>query len=153
MRTLLVLAACALPLLAAPVPKALVKKATGLDGTWQVVEWHSGEFRMPLTDDIRWAIEGERLTVSSTRQAVPDGFVGNATRTITRPEGGAADAFVYTITSADGSGPSVRPAVIEVDGDTFKICLADTHNGPRPPECKPTSGAMTYTLKRAAPAK
>lgn len=148
MRTLLTLLLLTAPVAAAPVPKALKKAAPALDGTWQLVESHVGEFRAQLTDDIRWEIEGERLTVTSTRQAVPDGFVANATRTISKAEGGAANAVVYTINFTDGNPSSVRPAVLELNGDTFTICLADSHNGPRPPECKPTQGAMTYTLKR-----
>ena len=137
------------PAVAAPVPKAL-KKSSGLDGEWVLVEWYSGESRMQLTDDVRWAIDGEQLTVTSTKQAVPVGFAANATRTVRRPEGGAADAIDYTINFTDGSAPSFRPAVFELSGDTFKICLSDTHNGARPPECKPTRDSMLYVLKRAA---
>jgi uncharacterized protein (TIGR03067 family) len=148
MRNLFALLVLALPVFAAPVPKAL-KKASALDGTWHLTESYSGDTRMQLTDDIRWEINGEQLTVTSTKQAVPNGFVANATRTLKRPDDGGANAIDYTIIPPDGGQISFRPAVFEVDGDTLKMSLSATHNGPRPADCKPANGAMLYVLKRA----
>ena len=89
-----------------------------------------------------------RLAVAGRNPAAAAGFVPNATRTVKRPEGDAADAIDYTISPADGTPPSFRPAVFEVDGDTFKICLTSTHNGPRPTDCTPVLGTTMYVLKR-----
>ena len=147
MRTLLALFLFAAPLVAAPVPKAL-KKRPALDGVWQVVEWHSGNAQLQLTDEVLWKIDGETLAVEGKNTATPAGFVANANRTMKKPEGGADNAIDYTILPTDGSRPSFRPSVFEVDGDTFTICLTDTHNGPRPAECKPSGDTVTYVLKR-----
>ena len=148
MRSLLALLTLVLPLVAAPVPKALKKNPHPLAGEWVVEERYYNELRMQLTDEIRWTIDGDNLTVRGKRQAVPDGFAVNATRTITKPEGGEAGAFDYTIVYTDGAPTSLRPAVIQVDGDRFTLCMSSSHNGPRPTECKPAQGTMMYVLKR-----
>jgi uncharacterized protein (TIGR03067 family) len=147
MRSLLVLL-LAVPLVAAPVPKALKKKAPALDGTWKIVEWYSGDTRMQLTDEVIWTVDGENLAVEGKVKGAPDGFVPNATRTMRKPDDGPDNALDYTITPTDGSRQSFRPAVYELDGDTFKICLTDSHNGPRPTECKPDGRTVMYVLKR-----
>lgn len=136
----------------APVPKALKKSPPPLDGTWELVEWHSNGARMELSDEVRWTIEGETLTVKGKKQETPVGFVANATRSVKRPEGGADNAIDYTISPTDGTSPSFRPAVFELGGDTFKICLSSVHNGPRPTECQPSNGVM-YVLKRVTDEK
>jgi len=138
--------------LAAPVPKGLKKVPAPLDGTWQVVEWHSGGNRMALTADIRWTIEGEALTVEGVSGGATAGFSADATRTVKRPAGGAANAIDYTSTSDGGARHSFRPAVFELDGDTFKICLSAAANGPRPAECKSSEGVL-YVLKRVTDVK
>lgn len=153
MRTLLAAVLLACPLLAAPVPKSVKRATPPLNGEWKVVEWHVDETRMQLTDNILWTIDGETLTVRGVRQAVPAGFAANATRTVTRPEGGADNAIDYVIEYTDGTPPSHRPAVIELDGDRLALCMASTHNGPRPAECKPTQGTIMYVLKRVDAAK
>jgi uncharacterized protein (TIGR03067 family) len=135
------------PLDAAPVPKAL-KNPRPLDGTWKVTDWHYSAAHPHLDDDITWTIEGETLTVTWTKAETPSGVAANATRTITRPAGGAGNAVDFTIRYGDGTPTSVRPAVVELGGDTLKLCMSTTHNGPRPSECKPADGAILYVLKR-----
>lgn len=149
MRSVFVLLLFALPAVAAPVPKSVKKDPQPLNGTWEVVEWYVDETRMQLSDTILWSIDGEKLAVRGVREEVPVGFLSNASRTITKPEGGAADAIDYTITSTDGTAPSHRPAVFELEKDRFSICMTTTHNGGRPAECKPIRGTIMYVLKRA----
>ena len=136
----------------APVPKGLKKGSEPLDGTWRVVEWHLAGNRTALTDDILWTISGETLTVEGTNQGVGAGFVANATRTVWRPEGGAPNEIDYTIIYDGGTQHSFRPSVFELDGDTFKICLSATANGPRPAACKSSEGVL-YVLKRVTDVK
>jgi hypothetical protein len=149
MRTPLALLLLALPLSAAPVPKALKKNANPLAGEWVVVERYIDDRRLPLTDDIRWTIDGEKLAVRGTRQEVPDGFMDDCTRTVTKPEGGEADAYDYTILFNDGLAPSRRPARVELAGDRFTLCMTSRSDGPRPADCTPANGTITYVLKRA----
>jgi uncharacterized protein (TIGR03067 family) len=147
MRTLVTLLVFAAPLVAAPVPKAL-KKADALGGEWQVVEWHLDGERMQLSDDIRWVIDGEQVAVAGKKEAVPVGFQSDVTRQIKRTEGGEANAVEYIMTPTDGGRPTVRPAVIELTADTFKLCMTDMHNGPRPTACAPAVGTIMFVLKR-----
>ena len=103
MRSLFTLLLFAGPVVAAPVPKALKKNPYPLAGEWVVEERYYNETRMQMADEIRWTIDGDTLTVRGKRQAVPDGFVTNATRTLTKSEGGEPGAFDYTIVYTDGS--------------------------------------------------
>lgn len=153
MRALFACVLLACPLLAAPVPKSVKRATPPLNGEWKVLEWYVDDSRMQLSDDILWTIDGETLSVRGVRQEVPVGFASNATRTVTRPEGGAENAIDYVITYSDGTPTSHRPAVIELDGDRLSLCMASTHNGPRPAECKPTRGTITYVLERAGATK
>ncbi len=149
MRSLLALLTLTLPLAAAPVPKALKRNPHPLAGEWVVVERYTDDSRMQLADTIYWAIDGEKLAVRGTRQEVPDGFLGDCTRTVNKPEGAEAGVYDYTILFTDGSAPSRRPAMVEVDGDRFTLCMTSTSDGPRPADCTPVRGTITYVLKRA----
>lgn len=149
MRAIAALLVLAVPLLAAPVPKALAKRPPSLTGTWEVVEWYDDQIKMELGDGIVWTIDGEKLSAADKRGGVPVGYAHNATRTIRRQEG-QPNAVEYSIIYSDGSSPDHRPAVIELDGDTLKLNLAMTTNV-RPTECKPTNGTRLYVLKRTDP--
>jgi uncharacterized protein (TIGR03067 family) len=149
MRTLLTLLLLALPAVAAPVPKALKKNPHPLNGKWVVVEWHTDEARLGVSDTIYWTIDGDSLSVRGVRDEVPEGFLANVSRTITRPDGGADNAIDFNIAFADGSATIRRPAVIDLDGDRLSLCMSDTHNGTRPAECKPARGTIMYVLKRS----
>ena len=63
MRTLLALVLFTVPLAAAPVPKALKKAPASLDGTWEVVEYHSNGNKMNNTVAIKWVIDGQNLSI------------------------------------------------------------------------------------------
>jgi uncharacterized protein (TIGR03067 family) len=148
MRTLVPLLLLALPLAAAPVPKSLKKPANPLAGEWVVTDWYIDDAQMRRTEEARWSIDGEKLTVTGKGPGAPEGFQDNVRRTITRPEGGGPNAFDYTILPNDGDPVSLRPAVIEFVDDTFTICMSSRHNGTRPTACVPTQGTIMYTLKR-----
>ena len=133
-------------LTAAPVPKALKKPPASLDGAWELIEWHFNDSVGQLTDDIRWAIDGDKLTVTGQKQT--GHFVANVTRTLVRPGGGGGNAVDYTIGFSDGTPTLVRPAVFEVKDDRLTLCLTNSHNGPRPIECTPGRGVTVYVLRR-----
>ena len=140
---------------AAPVPKDLKKKDVSLDGTWEVVEWHSNGNKVTSTIAMKWVIDGQHLTIDrQNKGGVALARPANVSYTLVKPEGAASNALDYTINYANGVTPSrAMPGVIEADGDTLKFCYASAANGERPTECKAAQGTVLYVFKRVDVAK
>lgn len=133
MRSLLVLLLFAVPVLAAPVPKA-VKKDTSPDGYWYLKEVIlDGTSDTKLEGFARHTvIEGERYSCAVDKRPAPN------------------TSNNWTIRDPDR--PHLRmwgtmPAVYEVDGDTLRACYA--HDGRKEfTECKPGLGIHYYVFER-----
>lgn len=138
---------------AAPVPKDLKKnKMVSLDGTWEVVEYHSNGNKVNSTLGIKWVIDGQNLSIE--RNNPKGGGVilakpGNITYSLVKPDGGAANSLDYTLNYTNGVNPTrTMPGIFEADGDTLKFCWTNTANGERPKECAPAQGNLMYVFKR-----
>ena len=140
---------------AAPVPKDLKKKEVSLNGSWEVVEWHSNGNKVNSTVAMKWVIDGQTLTIE--RQNKGGGLIGkpaNISYTLVKPDGGAPNALDYTINYANGLNPCrSMPGVFEVDGDSLKFCYASLVNGERPAKCEPAQGTVLYVFKRVDASK
>jgi len=134
MRPLLFLLVLAVPLFAAPVPKAVKKANASPDGHWYLIEFSAdGNVDKDLKGFERHSlIEGEKYACA------PNG----------RPD--LAGATNWTI--FDPERPHLRkwgslPAVYEVDGDTLRACYA--YDGRKElTECKPGQGIHYYVFER-----
>jgi uncharacterized protein (TIGR03067 family) len=142
-RTALALLFVAPLALAAPVPKEVKKQRPTMDGTWEVVEYHTNGKKSDRTVFTRWVIAGESLRIDRTDAAE----LAPPTYSLKKPDGGADDALDYVITYPNAARQKrTNPGVFEVDGDTFKFCW--TTSGERPAECKPARGNVMYVFKR-----
>ena len=138
---------------AAPVPKDLKKQSGSLDGTWEVVEYHSNGRKVNSTATIKWVIDGQNLSIERTNPKLGGAVAvirpANVSYTLVKPEGGPANALDYTYNYANGVTPSrTMPGVFELDGDTLKFCWTTTAGGERPAECSPTQGTLMYVFKK-----
>jgi uncharacterized protein (TIGR03067 family) len=148
---LVALALASAAAVAAPVPKDLKKKEAKLDGTWEVVEYHSNGVKVNSAAAIKWVIDGQNLTIERNN---PKGGIAvrpaTVTYTLVKPDGGAANALDYTYNYTNGAIPSrAMPGVFELDGDSLKFCWTTNVNGERPAECAPAQGNFLYVFKRA----
>ncbi len=134
MRPLFVLLLLAVPVFAAPVPKAVKKANASPDGHWYLKEiiLDGTSDTVLASFDRHTLIEGEKYACAKS---------GRPSLT------GAAN---FTITDPDR--PHLRkwgtlPAVYEVDGDTLRACYA--HDGRKElTECKPGAGIHYYVFER-----
>ncbi len=151
MRPLFTLLLFALPLAAAPVPKALKMTGVSLDGKWEAVEYYYNGKIVFNNVAVTWVIDGEKLSIDQVARG--GGQVGGAadvSYALVRPDGGAANALDYTNTYTGTSIPKrTTPGVFEMEGDSLKYCFAGAVNGERPTECKPALGTGMYVFKRA----
>lgn len=135
---------------AAPVPKDLKKKEVSLNGTWEVVEYHSNGNKINSTLAIKWVIDGQTLTIERGNKL--GGAIARpatVSYTLVKPDGGAANALDYTYNYANGINPSrAMPGVFEIDGDQLKFCWANAVNGERPTKCEPAQGSIMYVFKK-----
>jgi hypothetical protein len=127
----------ALPLAAAPVPKALKKPPANPDGAWRLVEFHSDGQVVAVGQMTRdWVISGEYV------------FAGR----LVEPAHGQKGQANFTISDPDR--PHLRkwgdnPAAFELDrgGDTLRVSYA--HDGRKEiTECKPQPGVYYYVFER-----
>ncbi len=136
---------------AAPVPKDLKKKDVKIDGTWEVVEWHSHGTKVNGTLAMKWVIDGQTLSIERTNPKLGGAIARPAgvSYTLVKPDGGAANALDYTINYTNGLNPSrAMPGVFELDGDSLKFCYTSAANGERPAKCEPAQGNIMYVFKR-----
>ena len=153
MRTLLALVLFTVPLAAAPVPKALKKAPASLDGTWEVVEYHSNGNKVNNTVAIKWVIDGQNLSIERNNPRLVGGGLrapANVSYSLVKPDGGPVNALDYTINFANGVTPTrTMPGVFEFDGESLKFCWANVVNGgERPAKCEPAEGTILYVFKR-----
>lgn len=136
--------------LAAPVPKEVKKRPADLNGTWEVVEYHTGGNKVNLANT-KWVIDGESLQIQRNNAALPGKLA--VTYSLKKPQGGADNALDYVLTYDENAGrpPRTNPGVFELDGDTLKFCWSS--RGERPTECKPDQTNFMYVFKRVDPAK
>jgi uncharacterized protein (TIGR03067 family) len=147
----LVALATAAAAVAAPVPKSIKKSAPTLDGTWEVVEYHSSGRKINSATTIRWVIDGQTLQIERINKGGGAAIrpVNTIAYSLVKPDGGADNALDYTITYNNGvTPPRTNPGIIEADGDTLKFCYTLNGNGERPADCTPAQGNMVYIFKR-----
>lgn len=150
MRTLLVMAACTLPLVAAPVPKT-AKKAVSIEGVWEVTGLQSGT-QLPQQHKARWTITGEAMNYETTADGKTYTAAADATFVLTRAADDGEACFDYVVNYKDGR-KETYPGVVETDGDTLKFCYSISNPRARPVTCKPAEGTVTFLFKRATPNK
>jgi uncharacterized protein (TIGR03067 family) len=151
MRPLVTLLVLALPLSAAPVPKA-VKKSPSLDGVWLMTELHSnGTVGQHAARTTRWTIDGETLNYE-TRGGDGEAFTGpsDATMKLVRAKDAGANAYDYHVNYHTGR-KAVYPGVAEIDGDVLRFCYSVATPGVRPAECKCVNETTMFVFKRAEP--
>jgi uncharacterized protein (TIGR03067 family) len=146
-RTFLAFLTVALPLAAAPVPKALVKKVARIDGDWR---WESQDNNgnvspAPKSDFCLWRVAGDTMTLIQEQGASKDepcGFV-------CEPKGeGGLRSFEYKVRSNGYH----RRGVCELDGDTLRVAF--NSNSDSPPEAvKSGPSVSVYTFKRVTDTK
>ncbi len=148
---LVAVVATAAAAVAAPVPKSIKKAPPTLDGTWEVVEYHSSGRKVNSAITTRWVIDGQTLQIERVNKG-GGAAIRPATTvaySLVRPEGGADNALDYTYTYNNGvTPPRTMPGITEVDGDTLKFCWTSTPGGERPKDCTPAQGNMVYIFKR-----
>jgi len=138
-----------LPILAvsAPVPKKAVPPP--LDGTWQVVEWHTQGTKADPLPVVRWVVTGETLTIEGGRGPRAGLKVKPVLPcSLIRPKDGGPTALDFVTHPAGGSPDRTFPGVAEVDGDTLRFCFAATAGGERPAKMEPGVGNVLYVLER-----
>ena len=148
LRSIGVLAVLAVPLAAAPVPKALKAKVT-LDGRWELVEQNYRGQDQPNFAKWMWVIDGEKLSYCR-----PDGggvYVPSDTTTqatLTRPHGGKADEVDYATNT--GKNGIVYKCVIALSGDELVVCFGSMgQQSVRPSEPKAGPDLHYFRFKRA----
>ena len=141
MRPLVLLLLFALPLFAAPVPKAVKAKPSTEDGVWEWVEFNGndGKMQYSIQKPTYWRIEGGRMSVG--KRSVDELF---------------REPLPHTVSVRDERQPNLRThdtggakhsAVLEVDGDTLRFAYAvDTTKAIT--ECKPADGVYYYVFQR-----
>ncbi len=146
MRPLFTLLLFALPLAAAPVPKALKKAPASLEGNWR---WESQETNgkvspAPPSDYCLWKVAGDNMTLSTEKGTMKDEPCGLVSAT----NADGVRAFEYTV----NSNGYHRRGVCEVDGDTLRV--AYTHDNKVPPAAvKGDNGGVVYVFKRVIDSK
>ena len=149
MLRLITLLLFALPLAAAPVPKA-VKKATA-DGVWEVTEWSSRGRAVNSTLTVRWTIDGETLAIERT--STNPGVIVRPPQnppayTLAKADKDDPTAVDYSATYPGGERVVKYPGRMEVDGDTLRFCFDVSGTGTRPAECKAGDTVTYYVFKR-----
>lgn len=136
---------------AAPVPKSIKKAPPSLDGTWEVVEYHSNGRKVNSALTTRWVIDGQTLQIERINKGGGGAIIRPANTiaySLVKPDGGADNALDYTITYNNGvTPPRTNPGIIETDGDTLKFAYSLT-GGERPKDSTPAQGNMVYIFKR-----
>lgn len=122
----------------APAPKETPKEAPKLEGDWIVEVLDAGPKEAPKQGPITFRFTENKISIMEGKREKPEeaGYTVDlkqkpATIDI-RPEKGKKDMVVL--------------GIIEVNGDTMKICFA--RDGDRPKEFKSAEGVMLITLKR-----
>lgn len=135
---------------AAPVPKGL--KSKSLDGTWEVVEQHSRGNKVNSTVQIRWTIDGDKLTIGRFQkgQAIILQQANPPVYSLVKPDAGKPNEVDYTITYENGGRARTYPGRLEVEGDAMRFCYEPRNGGGRPAECKPTETNVYYEFRRVA---
>lgn len=147
LRSLVLLQVVTVPLAAAPVPKSIKPKASGLDGRWEIVELWSGMAEVSKLNPWVWDITGESLTILIKEGGTLKEHDPSTKTTLIRPEKGGADDIDYI--RDEGGVPKLFPGTVVVNGDELVICFNGPNN-PRPAERKPFQSGWYYKFKRIA---
>lgn len=146
MTRLAVLLLCTAPLVAAPVPKALVKKAVSIEGDWL---WESqdnnGKISPAPDSDFRlWRVAGDTMTLIQKDGKNKDEPCG----LVCEPKGeGGLRSFEYKVRSNGYH----RRGVCELDGDTLRVAFSG--NETPPADLKSGPSVTVYTFKRVTDTK
>lgn len=145
MRSLVALLLFTLPVVAAPVPKALKAKAT-MDGVWEWVEFNGndGQMKYTIQKPNYWRVEGDRISIA--RQSVEELYQNPLTHTIRIRDEQQPHLRTYD------SGDTKYSAVVELDGDTLRLAYA-TDTTKTITECKPADGVYYYVFQRVKDVK
>lgn len=142
MRTLLVMAALAAPLVAAPVPKSLTKQWDGSEvfGTWQLVRYDIKGLPGGFAEGVAYRFEpggGSFAVYSNNGGETPLGYTFDA------------NGVEWRIR------PDAKPALgsYKVEGDTLYLIHAYDPTDPRPTAFAPGERVFYAELRRKPPAK
>jgi uncharacterized protein (TIGR03067 family) len=141
MRSLFALLLFALPLAAAPVPKAVKKSPATLEGHWR---WESQETNgrvtaAPPSDYCLWKVAGDTMTLTSEQGKMKD----EPCRFETATNGDGVRTFDYTV----NSNGYHRRGVCELDGDTLRVAYTSDNKVP-PAAVRGDNGVTIYVFKR-----
>ncbi len=145
-RAFVALLLLALPLFAAPVPKALKKTPASLDGHWR---WESQETNgkvsaAPPSDYCLWKVAGDTMTLSTEKGTMKD----EPCQLVSATNADGVRAFEYKV----NSNGYHRRGVCEVDGDTLRVAYKGDSKVP-PPAVKGDKDVTVYVFKRVTDSK
>ena len=126
----------ALPVIAAPVPKAL-NKPPSLDGVWRLVEMNGTPCPEATTDAVTWVVDGERVSWR----------VGGAETLRVRLERPLHDLSGQAELHSSGPSPATQPGVFESEGDDLRVCVGSA-GGKRPADCSTGPDRALFVFTR-----
>jgi uncharacterized protein (TIGR03067 family) len=149
--SLLIVLVTASPFFAAPVPKVKEKKPT-LQGVWEVVERQNDG--KPLTGRPRefWTINGTDIAMRFGKDESalkdPDPII----LWLDQPD--ADDPTAVSVIQKFPCGQTTTCKTrVEFDGETVRLGMGSSDNGPRPAAARPVVGVCYLVLKRVDEAK
>jgi hypothetical protein len=144
LRSLVVLVVLAVPLAAAPVPKAIKPKAAALDGKWEIVELWSGLSDVAKLNPWVWDIRGETVTIYVSEGGTLKLHDPRTKTALVRPSNSGAEDIDYV---RDDGTPQLFPGTVVVSETELIICF-DSPGKARPSERKPFQSGWYYRFKR-----
>ncbi len=150
MRSALALLLFAVPVFAAPVPKALKQAPATIEGGWRMQSQETGgRQNLPGKGDYNlWKVDGDTMTLIREDNAGKDGVYPCRFTSETNTDG--VRTFEYKV---DQNGYH-RRGVCELNGDTLRIAFGtDNKTPPAAVKSEPGSGVTVYTFQRVTDSK
>lgn len=143
---LLFLVFTAVPVFAAPVPKALKKPPVSLDGDWRwETQERNGQISPASQSDFRlWRVAGEAMTLIQEQGTSKD----EPCRFVSESKDDSLRSFEYKV----NSNGYHRRGVCELDGDTLRVAFSNNPATP-PAAVKSTNDVSVYTFRRVTDTK
>jgi uncharacterized protein (TIGR03067 family) len=148
MRPLCILLLSALPLVAAPVPKAVRKASASLDGSWRMVAAErNGKLDPPPEKDYNlWVVAGDTMQLVREKDDSKEGVY--ACQFISGVNEGGLRTFEYVV----HANKHHRRGVCEQDGDTLRVAFSHDTDTP-PAEVKGGKRVTVFHFQRVTDPK